>query len=79
MNPFSIVKTNLSNLLGWWIEIAKQRRALRELTDCQLNDIGISYKEAMHEAGRAFWDHSSSLRQSNSTPKASSALSSRGK
>lgn len=68
MPLFSITKTFLSNLLGW-IVIFNQRRALRELTVWQLNDIGVSRKEAMNEARRAFWDHSRSLEKNGSIPR----------
>lgn len=67
MALFSIAKTLLSNLLGW-IEISNQRRALRELTDQQLHDIGVSRKEAMNEGRRACWDHCRSLEEIGSLP-----------
>ena len=44
----------IANKLSDWIEISKQRKDLRELTDHQLKDIGVSRKEAMREAGRSF-------------------------
>ena len=44
----------IANKLLGWIEISKQRKVLRELTDHQLKDIGVSRKEAMREAGRSF-------------------------
>ncbi len=37
----------IANKLSDWIEISKQRKDLRELTDHQLEDIGIRRKEAM--------------------------------
>ncbi len=36
-------------------EIAKQRQALRQLTDEQLEDIGISRADAIREANKPFW------------------------
>jgi uncharacterized protein YjiS (DUF1127 family) len=39
-----------------WINRARQRRALAELDDHMLNDIGVSRSVARREAGRPFWD-----------------------
>ncbi len=49
----------------WWLRISaacrqfgerlRQRRALRDLDDLQLADIGISRAEALREAGKPFW------------------------
>jgi uncharacterized protein YjiS (DUF1127 family) len=39
-----------------WHDIAKERRALRSMSDEMLNDIGISRTDAMREASRRFWD-----------------------
>ncbi|MEM9371177.1 MAG: hypothetical protein AAGA26_08465 [Pseudomonadota bacterium] len=33
-----------------------ERRRLRNLTDAELNDIGITYAESVREANRPFWD-----------------------
>ena len=33
-----------------------QRRALRALDSAALDDLGLSYADAKHEAGRPFWD-----------------------
>ncbi len=41
--------------VAYWRERARQRRALSELSDALLKDIGISRAEAMHEAGKAFY------------------------
>ncbi len=38
-----------------WQERAKQRRALRELNDHLLKDIGLSRADAEHEARKPFW------------------------
>jgi uncharacterized protein YjiS (DUF1127 family) len=34
---------------------ARQRRQLRELTDSQLKDIGVSRVDALQEARKPFW------------------------
>jgi uncharacterized protein YjiS (DUF1127 family) len=38
-----------------WVERRQQRRALLELSDHVLKDIGISRSEALHEGGKPFW------------------------
>ncbi|MGB0410212.1 MAG: DUF1127 domain-containing protein [Pikeienuella sp.] len=38
-----------------WAAISKERRALRNMTSAQLEDIGLSYDNAMREAARPFW------------------------
>ncbi|MBI1416318.1 MAG: DUF1127 domain-containing protein [Limimaricola sp.] len=46
-------------LLGWLTAmpaVARQRRALRELDDARLNDIGLSPRQAAAEAARPVWD-----------------------
>ena len=42
--------------LEWIARVANQRRALRELDDQQLRDIGLTRADALREAGRPFWD-----------------------
>jgi len=45
-------------ILAWALQCAErsaQRRALAQLTDWQLRDIGISRTEADAEAGKWFW------------------------
>jgi uncharacterized protein YjiS (DUF1127 family) len=42
-------------VLGWR-EVARQRRALLELDERLLKDIGITRADAEREAGRPFWD-----------------------
>ena len=37
-------------------EVARERRALREMPDEALKDIGLSRIEADREAARPFWD-----------------------
>ena len=39
-----------------WHEVRRQRRALLELSDQLLKDIGISRADAMREAARPAWD-----------------------
>lgn len=34
----------------------RQRRILANLDDRRLDDLGLSYREAHHEATRPFWD-----------------------
>ncbi len=38
-----------------WFQRARQRRALAELDDRQLDDIGISREQAQREAAKRFW------------------------
>lgn len=45
----------LLGLLALWIERATQRRALAELDDHLLEDVGISRSEARQEAAKPFW------------------------
>jgi uncharacterized protein YjiS (DUF1127 family) len=48
----------LNDLAGWiwaWAERSSQRRALMELDDDRLWDIGRSRSEAQAEAGKPFW------------------------
>ena len=47
--------TRLLRTLALWQERARQRRALSELSDELLKDIGVSRADAEHEAGKSFW------------------------
>ena len=47
--------TGLLRLLQRYYAVVKQRRALGQLTDEQLKDIGISRADAMREASKPFW------------------------
>jgi uncharacterized protein YjiS (DUF1127 family) len=38
-----------------WIERSRQRRALQDLDDRLLNDIGLSRDEARRECAKLFW------------------------
>jgi uncharacterized protein YjiS (DUF1127 family) len=49
-----LAASGLARLLHWH-ELARQRRALRALSDHMLKDIGISRAEAEREASRPFW------------------------
>ena len=44
-----------AGLIEAWIERYRQRRALLELSDHMLKDIGISRIEAEHEGRKPFW------------------------
>jgi uncharacterized protein YjiS (DUF1127 family) len=50
-----LASRSLATMLDWY-EVARQRRALRPMSDEMLKDIGISRTDAMREAGRRFWD-----------------------
>jgi uncharacterized protein YjiS (DUF1127 family) len=45
----------LLRLIGWWIERSRQRRALSELDDERLDDIGVTRTEAEREFAKPFW------------------------
>lgn len=38
-----------------WAACAQERRALSDLDDRQLRDIGVSREQARHESARPFW------------------------
>lgn len=42
--------------LGKMLQIARERRALTELPDAMLRDIGVDDSAAAREAARPFWD-----------------------
>lgn len=42
-------------LLEAWVERRRQRRALLELSDALLKDIGVSRADALREASKPFW------------------------
>jgi len=54
-------RTSPAGLAGLWrwcchaLELRRQRRALRDLDDHQLVDIGITREEALREAQKLFW------------------------
>jgi uncharacterized protein YjiS (DUF1127 family) len=43
-------------MLLYWHDVSRERRALLELDDRMLRDIGITRADAEQEAGRPFWD-----------------------
>ncbi|MDX6751821.1 DUF1127 domain-containing protein [Geminicoccaceae bacterium 1502E] len=42
-------------LIGLWLERSRQRRALSELDDRLLKDVGLSRGDAWAEASKPFW------------------------
>ena len=46
---------DLGGIIGVWLERARQRRALAELDDRLLCDIGLTRSEAEREAAKPFW------------------------
>jgi uncharacterized protein YjiS (DUF1127 family) len=42
-------------IIGRWVERSRQRRALAELEDHFLDDIGVTKSEAAREITRPFW------------------------
>jgi uncharacterized protein YjiS (DUF1127 family) len=45
----------LKHLLSRWLQKRRQRRALSQLTDSELRDIGITRYDAAKEAAKPFW------------------------
>lgn len=54
-NTWAIRGARLSALLNLWLQRARQRRQLADLSDRQLDDIGLSRTQAAHEAAKPFW------------------------
>lgn len=48
--------TRLPRTLITMISVARQRQALGQLDQAQLNDIGVTFKAAQTESTRGFWD-----------------------
>jgi uncharacterized protein YjiS (DUF1127 family) len=48
----------LSSAFRKWFERGRQRRALAELDDRLLRDIGVTFEQARREAARPFWSAS---------------------
>ena len=44
-----------AGILGTWFERSRQRRALAELDDRLLDDIGVTRSEARREAAKPLW------------------------
>ncbi|MGY4533524.1 uncharacterized protein YjiS (DUF1127 family) [Pseudomonas sp. TE3786] len=53
-NRVAVPKAPMSRWAAFWCRLTT-RRALLNLTDAQLADIGITRAEANHEALRPFW------------------------
>ena len=56
--PKETSKTSMTSVLAWietQLERRRSRRALLEMSDEQLKDIGISRGEAYREANRPMW------------------------
>ena len=47
--------TAIAGTVGLWIARIKQRRELLNMDIEQLADIGVSYRQATHEAAKPFW------------------------
>ena len=47
---------SIASLLRRWLELSRQRRALAQLDERLLQDIGINRTDAVHESQRPFWD-----------------------
>lgn len=45
----------LGQLVSTWLGRSRQRRALRELPDWLLEDIGVTAEQALQESGKPFW------------------------
>jgi uncharacterized protein YjiS (DUF1127 family) len=52
--PGSIAARLVDRLLEW-MERARARHALAELTDAELKDIGLSRTDVANEAAKPFW------------------------
>lgn len=58
----SSVRRPARGLVGWLVRLfdtrsaQQSRRALRDLDEAILRDIGLTRAEALHEARRSFWD-----------------------
>lgn len=50
-----ILLPKIKNAIYLWKERARQRRALAQLSNYQLKDIGLSRSDAINEAGKPFW------------------------
>lgn len=53
------VRVRLAQIRAWVqraLEISRQRRALYQLDDTALNDLGLSRADAWQEADKPFWE-----------------------
>ncbi len=53
--PYSHKVTNAFAILQLWMDRYTQRKQLLQLSDTQLNDIGLTREEVKIEAKRPFW------------------------
>jgi uncharacterized protein YjiS (DUF1127 family) len=53
--PMASLRTRLSRI-SLWRERARQRRALRQLDDYMLRDLGLTRLDVDREAARPFWE-----------------------
>jgi uncharacterized protein YjiS (DUF1127 family) len=53
--PSAPILRKWPRIVGIWIERGHQRRALVELDDRRLNDVGLSRERARCEAAKPFW------------------------
>lgn len=53
--PAAGMMTGLTRVLGLWRERRRQRRALLELSDALLKDVGLTRADAWGEAAKPFW------------------------
>jgi len=56
LRPFANVVLEALGRAAQWHARAAERRALAQLSDSQLQDMGISRAEADAEAGKWFWN-----------------------
>ena len=54
--PLRRARPSLLARLVFMMDVAKSRRALNQLDAGQLEDVGLSTKEADGEVARGFWD-----------------------
>ena len=55
---FSTRNFSATTALSWMAKsarVASQRRALAKLSSTELNDIGVTKTQAVHEASKPFW------------------------
>lgn len=50
------IRRGLFSHISHLISVARQRHALRDLSDAQLSDIGITRAQALAESKRSAWD-----------------------
>ncbi|MDA7426771.1 DUF1127 domain-containing protein [Thalassococcus lentus] len=55
-------RPSIGRIVSQWAAVARQRRALAQLDETALRDVGINPREAASEAARPFWDAPSNWR-----------------